>query len=117
MILSFDERTRYSLEEREAKLLLIAAIARSQQALARLLENAADAAEQLPGMPGKLREHIRLLTGIQMSMAESVTGMALRSRKRSAKPSPPWMNPSVRLERRGGDGHGIHQKRQRDKKA
>lgn len=113
MDLRADERTRYRREEQEARLLLITALARSQHALARLLENAADAADHLPGMAAKLREHIRLLTGIQMSLAESVTGRTLLGGKRSWKPAPPWINQSVRLEPRGGNEVGNRKKRQK----
>ncbi|MEK0316977.1 hypothetical protein [Cohnella sp. 56] len=114
--------------EWEAKLAMLKAIARSQEALARLLESAADvsaaglgvlgaagrragggggtcadadavlaagagaAAVHAPGNPAAavLREHVRVLSGLQAAIADNVAGISWRP-PREGVPAEPWL--------------------------
>ncbi|MDI4644395.1 MULTISPECIES: hypothetical protein [Cohnella] len=76
--------------EWEAKLAMLKAIARSQEAMARMLESAADISAA--GMPSAaaLREHVRVLTGLQAEMARSVAGISWKPPKQG-RPAGPWL--------------------------
>ncbi|RXZ81205.1 hypothetical protein EBB07_16065 [Paenibacillaceae bacterium] len=90
--------TRLLQREREVKLELIASIARGQNALARVLESVADLSEQSPALTKSIREQVRLLTGIQLTMAEMLTGTRLRN-YRLGKPGKVWLADGVRASR------------------
>jgi len=87
------------MTEREAKLELVAAIARSQMAIARMLESLADLS-QLPRFEaGAVTENIRLLSNLQQSLAESVIGTRLCER-RTGRPGQPWLAAGIQLPRK-----------------
>ncbi|WP_276354152.1 hypothetical protein [Cohnella caldifontis] len=90
--------------EWEIKLHLLESIARSQRALASMLESAAEvtAAAGLP--PTLLHEHIRALDRMQAALLRAATGTAWRPPKRGA-PAPPWLRQGVRSVWRE-DGRG-----------
>ncbi|WP_341278747.1 hypothetical protein [Paenibacillus sp. FSL H8-0537] len=83
--------------EREVKLEVLASIARSQLALARILNSVADVAELAPQTAKRIGENVRLLTNMQEQLAESVTGWPVRSyRVRTGKPPEPWLRNELR---------------------
>lgn len=80
--------------EWDVKLELLAALARSQHALARLLESAASVGEASPAAARLIRENAGLIAGLQRSVADAAFGLRLR---RPAAGSPgagaaPWLN-------------------------
>ncbi|GIO66206.1 hypothetical protein VQ056_16505 [Paenibacillus sp. JTLBN-2024] len=81
------------VREQEAKLELIASIARSQQALARILGSIADISSHSELSARSLSENIRLLTQYQAAMCEMLQGITL-CHPRSGTPAPPWLNAS-----------------------
>lgn len=81
------------LKEHEAKLDLIASIAQSQQALARILSSIADISSHSELSARSLKENIRLLTQYQATMCEMLQGITL-CHPRSGTPAPPWLNAS-----------------------
>jgi hypothetical protein len=85
---------RLHYREQEVKLELVASIARSQQAIARILESVADVCSSTPGAAEKIRDNLRVLGGMQQVMVEAVTGVRSR-RVQTGRPSRPWLNPSV----------------------
>lgn len=87
--------------EREAKVAVISSIARSQEALAGILENIAEITAHSDVIARKLAENIRLLNGYQSVMAEMLTGIRL-NRSKSGKPTSPWLKPEC-LTRRDDD--------------
>jgi len=76
--------------EWEAKLSMLRAIARSQEAMARMLESAADVTAAGEPSAAVLREHVRVLTGLQAAMARSVAGVSWRPPKQGV-PARPWL--------------------------
>lgn len=76
--------------EWEAKLSMLRAIARSQEAMARMLESAADVSASWEPSAAVLREHVRVLTGLQAAMAKSVAGVSWRPPKHGV-PAQPWL--------------------------
>ncbi|MFC3800537.1 hypothetical protein [Cohnella sp. GCM10012308] len=76
--------------EWEAKLAMLRAIARSQEAMARMLESAADVSATGIPSAAALREHVRVLTGLQAEMARSVTGVSWAPPKQG-RPAGPWL--------------------------
>ncbi|WP_338552278.1 hypothetical protein [Paenibacillus sp. KS-LC4] len=83
--------------EREVKLEVLSSIARSQHALARILNSVADVAELAPQTAKRIGENVRILTNMQAQLAESVTGWPVRSyRVRTGKPPEPWLHNKVR---------------------
>jgi hypothetical protein len=82
--------------EREARADLLASLARSQQALARILECVADVTGSSQGTAKLLRDNVRSLTDLQETIAEAVTCLAWRRRvKRKGKPTKPWIQPKL----------------------
>ncbi|WP_314002774.1 hypothetical protein [uncultured Paenibacillus sp.] len=86
--------------ERLVKLDLIASVAQSQRALARLLENVADVSGVSPFAARSIADNIRLLSGLQQSMAEAVAGIRLRE-IRAGRPGTPWLAPFVSVDASG----------------
>jgi len=87
---------RPSREEHAVKLELISSIAKSQLALARILDSIASVSDLTPMMARRIGENIRLLTSLQEGMAESVSLLALgQSRTRLGQPTNPWINPRL----------------------
>ncbi|CAI6043077.1 hypothetical protein [Cohnella sp. JJ-181] len=76
--------------EWEAKLSMLKAIARSQEAMARMLESAADVSAAGDPSAAVLREHVRVLTGLQAAMARSVAGVSWAQPKQGV-PAGPWL--------------------------
>ncbi|MGO4376317.1 hypothetical protein AB4Z21_37320, partial [Paenibacillus sp. MCAF20] len=60
------------LTEQAARASLISSIAKSQHALARILDSIANVAEQSPETAKLLRDNIRMLTDMQRAMAEAI---------------------------------------------
>lgn len=87
------------------KLDLMESIARSQQSLADMLEHAAAsrAAAGLP--PAVLREHVRVLNGLQAALLAAATSVRWQKPRRGA-PGFPWLEAAVcpgnRIKRRAG---------------
>ncbi|WP_136608386.1 hypothetical protein [Paenibacillus dokdonensis] len=81
------------LKEQEAKLSIIASIANSQQALARILSSIADISSHSELSARSLKENIRLLTQYQATMCEMLEGIKLCHPRRGT-PAPPWLNAS-----------------------
>jgi len=79
------------MKEWEARIELIRSIARSQQAMARILDSVADIAEHSPGMAKSIRENVRSLTAMQLAMTETVTGVRMR-RPQTGNPAKPWLH-------------------------
>ncbi|XID95707.1 hypothetical protein ACF3MZ_14805 [Paenibacillaceae bacterium WGS1546] len=83
--------------EWEIKLQLMSAISRSQLALAKILESAADVTDAVGVSSETLHEHVRVLTGIQEALLRTVTGMSWRP-PTAGKPTEPWLSEAVRLK-------------------
>ncbi len=88
------------ITEREAKLELVAAVARSQAAIARMLESMADLSRLSPFEARAVTENIRLLANLQRSLTESAVGMRLCER-RTGQPGRPWLATGARLPDEG----------------
>ncbi|MCM3785872.1 hypothetical protein M3231_23160 [Neobacillus mesonae] len=77
--------------EKEAKIALLESIVRSQTALSRMLEIAADGYELTGMSSSQLIKHIELIAKCQHEMAGSIQGLSvsLNSLKKG-NPAPPW---------------------------
>ncbi|BBH18690.1 hypothetical protein Back11_00350 [Paenibacillus baekrokdamisoli] len=78
-------------KEWEARIELIRSIARSQQAVARILDSVADVSEHSPEMAKSIRDNIASLTAMQLTMAETVAEMRIKMRRRKGDPAKPWL--------------------------
>ncbi|ANA81343.1 hypothetical protein PVOR_09340 [Paenibacillus vortex V453] len=76
--------------EHTARVAMISSIARSQEALADILQNIAEVSAHSDVTARKLAENIRLLTGYQSVMTEMLTGIPL-NRTQWGSPSSPWL--------------------------
>ncbi|RUS44644.1 hypothetical protein [Cohnella sp. AR92] len=94
-------------KEWEVKLTLLQSIARSQEALARILESVADVAVHSEPSAVVMREHVRELSNLQAALVEAVTGQRWKA-PRIGRASPPWLSRKLRVAagtgklRRGG---------------
>lgn len=89
--------------EWEIKLHLLESIARSQRALASMLESAADVTAAAGIPPAVLREHIRVLDGMQAALLRAVTGTGWHPPKRGT-PVSPWLKAGICSAQRRSDG-------------
>ena len=80
--------------EWEIKLDLLASIARSQESLALMLEQAARVATEVEMPPTVLREHIRALAGMQEALLTAAIGTRWR-KPRQGCPCSPWLSGKV----------------------
>lgn len=79
-----------------AQLALLEALARSQTAVARMLESAADVSLAAGLPPDLIREQLRVLANVQCAMIASVTGIAPPRMKAGGPPPAPWLHPGTR---------------------
>ncbi|MDF2671579.1 MAG: hypothetical protein K0R67_3885 [Paenibacillus sp.] len=83
-------------QRNEVKLDLLQSLARSQRALARMIEALADVTEQSSETAANLKDNIHSITEYQRAMAEKVMGITLPdSVRRSKGLSQPWTNEQV----------------------
>jgi len=85
-------------KEWEAKLEIISSIARSQAALARILDSVADVSEHVGVAPAAIKEHVRALTSMQRALLRAVTGVSWRG-PAHGEPAAPWLADSVKVNR------------------
>ena len=81
-------------QEWTIKLSLMGSIAKSQEALARILTSAADVTDMTGIMPQTLQEHVRVLTGMQGALLRIVSGVSWRPPTRGT-PAAPWLSEEV----------------------
>jgi len=85
-------------KEWEAKLEILSSIARSQAALARILDSVADVSKHVGVAPETIHEHVRALTSMQRALLRAVTGVSWRAPVHG-EPSAPWLAESVKKNR------------------
>ncbi|ANY72468.1 hypothetical protein [Paenibacillus ihbetae] len=76
--------------EHAARVAIVSSIARSQEALAGILESIADISAHSDVTARTLAENIRLLTAYQSVMTEMLTGISL-NRTKTGNPTSPWL--------------------------
>ena len=84
--------------EQAAKIAVISSIARSQDALARILGNIAEITSHSDVTARILAENIRLLNAYQSVMAEMLAGIPL-NRSKLGSPAAPWLKPGCSASR------------------
>ncbi|SEU18748.1 hypothetical protein [Paenibacillus sp. NFR01] len=92
------------LSEHAVKLDLIRSIARSQAALAAILESIAEITGQSEQTARKLSDNIRILSQYQSSMCRKLTGISLHQPKEGI-PAAPWLHRDLRTEASGQREH------------
>mgnify|MGYP001260919040 CR=1 FL=1 len=85
-------------KEWEAKLEILASVARSQSALARILSSVADVSEHVGIAPAAIQEHVRALASMQRALLRTVTGVSWRA-PTHGKPASPWLADTVKTRR------------------
>ncbi|BCG60680.1 hypothetical protein [Paenibacillus sp. URB8-2] len=88
------------LSERAVKLEMIRSIARSQAALAAILENIAEVTGHSEHAARKLCENVRVLSEYQSAMCRMMSGISLHRHKEGI-PSKPWLASACGLGKRG----------------
>lgn len=83
-----------SLSEQEVKLSLVQSIAKSQEALARILDSIADITETSEDASKLLRDNVKVLTSYQISIAQMMCGVRL-NRQYYGTPTMPWINEAL----------------------
>lgn len=104
--------SRLADREREVKLELVSSIARSQKALARILESIADVSVHADPIAKSLRDNIAQLSQMQQMLTESVVGIRFEQRQQSrptgqwrqGRPSGPWINQQASSRQRRTKG-------------
>ncbi|MRN56051.1 hypothetical protein [Paenibacillus monticola] len=83
------------LTEHAVKLEMIRSIARSQAALAAILESIAELTGQSELTARKLSDNIRILSQYQSAMCRMMSGISLH-RPKQGIPAAPWLNHNMR---------------------
>ncbi len=78
-------------QKNEVKLDLLKSLARSQKALARIIETVSIVTEVSPETARKLADHIYLIEEYQRNLTRKLTGIKVYDRK-SKEPSAPWLS-------------------------
>jgi hypothetical protein len=81
-----------------AKLDLLVSLARSQRALTRLLEHAADQTAHLHVAEGEVLAELRAIRRHQQVLTACLAGRLPGSNRRRGTPAPPWLGSSVRCQ-------------------
>lgn len=81
-------------KEWEARIELIRSIAKSQEAMARILASIADLAEHAPNQAKQIRSNIETLSAMQLTMAEMATGVRIR-RTQQGHPATPFIRRGI----------------------
>ncbi|WNS43381.1 hypothetical protein [Paenibacillus sp. MMS20-IR301] len=79
------------LSEHAVKLEMIRSIARSQAALAAILESIAEVTGQSELTARKLSDNVRILSEYQSTMCRMISGISLHEPKQGV-PAAPWLN-------------------------
>ncbi|WP_379130575.1 hypothetical protein [Paenibacillus sp. sgz500958] len=82
------------LSERAVKLEMIRSIARSQAALATILESIAELTEHSEVTARKLSDNVRILSEYQSAMCRMMSGISLH-RQKTGVPAAPWLSKPV----------------------
>lgn len=85
-------------QEEQVKLHILISLARSQRALARILESTANTAAGYPHAAEKLMEHAGSISEYQRMLASRIAGIKHRTLRRS-KPGKLWIAGKVRTFR------------------
>ncbi|MZQ85987.1 hypothetical protein GQF01_28185 [Paenibacillus sp. 5J-6] len=88
------------INEREQliKLDILESLARSQRALARIIESVADSVESSPQLAGQIADNLTSIVGYQRILAKKIIGLPIRLKQKGI-PRQPWLNAST----------GVHQ--------
>ncbi|MNB78220.1 hypothetical protein D3C81_267270 [compost metagenome] len=84
------------LSEQAVKLEMIRSIARSQAALAAILESVAEVTGHSELAARRLCENVRVLSEYQSAMCRMMSGISL-PRPREGEPSSPWLAQATRI--------------------
>lgn len=77
--------------EQQIKLDILESLARSQRALARIIESVADSVESSPQLAGQIAGNLASIVGYQRILAKKIIGLPIRV-KQQGTPRQPWMN-------------------------
>lgn len=85
-------------EENKVKLHILHSLARSQRALARMIESVADVIEGSEAAARKLSEQIEAISRYQRQIAVKMTGVRIRRLRRLRRgiPGKPWLGEAVK---------------------
>ncbi|RAP77407.1 hypothetical protein [Paenibacillus montanisoli] len=89
-----------SRKELEVRLELLASLARSQQAVARILNSVADEANRAPNLAHAIQRNMTRLEAMQLTltaMAGALERSQSRGRRGFALPSEPWLHPAAAI--------------------
>ncbi|MFD2612386.1 hypothetical protein [Paenibacillus gansuensis] len=75
----------------ELKIDILESLARSQKALAKIIENMAEQTEHAHGLSENLAENMQALSKYQLSLASKMSGITVHS-KRYGLPGRPWLH-------------------------
>ncbi|MFD0673395.1 hypothetical protein [Cohnella sp. GCM10027633] len=101
-------------QEWTIKLSVMGAIARSQEALARILSHVADVTDLSGVTPETLQEHVRVITGMQGALLRAAAGMSWRPPVRGT-PASPWLSEQVAVRTKREDARERRQHRNNDR--
>ncbi|MCZ8513579.1 hypothetical protein O9H85_14275 [Paenibacillus filicis] len=82
-------------EENRVKLHVLHSLARSQRALARIIESMADMAEGAESLSGDLGRQLEAISRYQREIAVKMIGVRIR-RLRRGVPGKPWLSEALR---------------------
>lgn len=78
--------------EQRIKLDLLDSLARSQRALARIIESVALSVESSPPLARQVAENLETIVKYQQILARKIIGIPIRE-KQKGTPGDPWLNP------------------------
>lgn len=84
-----------SLQDREQQIMLdiLDSLARSQRALARIIESVAVSVERSPQLSGQVADNLAAIVSYQQILARKITGLPPVRLTYKGTPGHPWLNP------------------------
>ncbi|SDN59384.1 hypothetical protein SAMN04487897_103276 [Paenibacillus sp. yr247] len=83
---------RIGEREQWIKLDVLNSLARSQRALARIIESVAQSVEETPPLAKQVAENLESIVRYQQILTRKITGISIRE-KQKGTPADPWLNP------------------------
>lgn len=83
--------------ENEIKLNILESLARSQRALARIIETVADISEYSQSTAAHIANHIDIINKYQQALMGKMTKIQIRKIKKGSH-TKPWLHPKVQLK-------------------
>ncbi|HEY0828141.1 MAG TPA: hypothetical protein VGE40_08600 [Bacilli bacterium] len=91
-----DAWSKQQMKQNEIKLDILQSLARSQKALARIMESLSDVVGSSDKISEELLGNMAVISGYQKMLADRIAEIHLPKKKKCGNPANPWMHPRLK---------------------